>query len=67
MENTLKIAQSAEEIKSKTQASMQILQGDQGIQDSLHAILQNLKNIRINKQIEELYERLTSLELISLI
>ena len=57
LENTLKIAQSAEEIKSKTQASMQILQGDQGIQDSLHAILQNLKNIRINKQIEELYER----------
>lgn len=57
-ETLLKTASKAEEIKSKTEHALAILQEDRGVIEGIQEILQNLKTIRINPAIEDVYNRL---------
>ena len=57
-EQLLKVASNAEDIKTKTQCSLQLLQGEQGIQDAIYQIQNHLKSIRISDELQEVYERI---------
>ena len=58
LEQELKLVSKAEEIKTNSLQSFDILQGDRGILDQIQECMNLLKNIRMNNRIQLIFDRL---------